>query len=81
MNASSKKTALVTGASSGIGQATAEALARAGFTVFGTSRKPPSIDMQRKLAQRDGRRLGDRCRRLPMHEEAIEQAVEVIKAG
>ena len=35
-----KKTALVTGASSGIGRASAEALARAGFTVFGTSRKP-----------------------------------------
>jgi NAD(P)-dependent dehydrogenase (short-subunit alcohol dehydrogenase family) len=31
--------ALVTGASSGIGRASAEALARAGFTVFGTSRK------------------------------------------
>jgi len=40
MNSSSKKTALVTGASSGIGRASAEALARAGFTVFGTSRKP-----------------------------------------
>lgn len=34
------KIALVTGASSGIGRATAEALARAGFTVFGTSRRP-----------------------------------------
>ena len=32
--------ALVTGASSGIGRASAEALAKAGFTVFGTSRKP-----------------------------------------
>jgi short-subunit dehydrogenase len=31
--------ALVTGASSGIGRASAEALARVGFTVFGTSRK------------------------------------------
>lgn len=40
MHAHSPKTALVTGASSGIGRATAEALARAGFTVFGTSRKP-----------------------------------------
>ncbi|KQT44176.1 short-chain dehydrogenase [Devosia sp. Leaf420] len=34
------KTAIVTGASSGIGRASAEALAKAGFTVFGTSRKP-----------------------------------------
>src|SRR5690349_7781860 len=34
----SAKTAIVTGASSGIGRVTAEALARAGFKVFGTSR-------------------------------------------
>lgn len=40
MPSNSQKTALVTGASSGIGRASAEALARAGFTVFGTSRKP-----------------------------------------
>lgn len=40
MSSHSPKTALVTGASSGIGRASAEALARAGFTVFGTSRKP-----------------------------------------
>src|SRR5581483_6706764 len=33
------QTAIVTGASSGIGHATAEALARKGFTVFGTSRR------------------------------------------
>lgn len=39
MNANSEKTAVVTGASSGIGHASAEALARAGFTVFGTSRR------------------------------------------
>lgn len=39
MNAHSGKTAIVTGASTGIGRASAEALARAGFTVFGTSRR------------------------------------------
>ena len=40
------KTAIVTGASSGIGRASAEALARAGFTVFGTSRKITSQSPQ-----------------------------------
>ena len=39
MNKQPGKTAIVTGASSGIGKATATALARAGFTVFGTSRR------------------------------------------
>ena len=39
MSAESGRTAIVTGASSGIGLASAEALARAGFTVFGASRK------------------------------------------
>src|SRR5579859_7178125 len=39
MDANSGKTAIVTGASTGIGRASAEALARAGFTVFGTSRR------------------------------------------
>jgi len=38
MSVLSGRTAIVTGASSGIGRATAEALARAGYTVFGTSR-------------------------------------------
>jgi NAD(P)-dependent dehydrogenase (short-subunit alcohol dehydrogenase family) len=37
---SPKPIALVTGASTGIGRASAEALAWAGFTVFGTSRRP-----------------------------------------
>ena len=39
MTTQSQKTAIVTGASSGIGRASAEALAKAGFTVFGTSRR------------------------------------------
>ena len=39
MTAHLGKTAIVTGASTGIGRASAEALARAGFTVFGTSRR------------------------------------------
>ena len=40
------QTILVTGASSGIGQATARLLAGRGFTVFGTARKPQSAQSQ-----------------------------------
>jgi NAD(P)-dependent dehydrogenase (short-subunit alcohol dehydrogenase family) len=39
MKSQRNKIALVTGASSGIGQATAELLAKAGYTVYGTSRR------------------------------------------
>ena len=39
MSKADRRVALVTGASSGIGRASAETLAKAGFTVFGTSRR------------------------------------------
>jgi len=39
MNSNDRRVALVTGAAAGIGKATAQALARAGYQVFGTSRR------------------------------------------
>ena len=40
------QTVLVTGASSGIGKATALLLQREGFTVFGTTRRPDAVGAQ-----------------------------------
>jgi short-subunit dehydrogenase len=39
-----RKTALITGASSGVGRATAHLLSQCGYTVFGTSRNPAAVD-------------------------------------
>lgn len=77
MSAYSGKTAVVTGASSGIGRARAEALARAGFTVFVTNAAPPSM-----RHQRNGRiiNIGSVSGRIPApysaHHAATKHALE-----
>ena len=66
MNMKNRRIALVTGASSGIGQATAELLAKAGHKVYGTSRRGGEADetllpVQRLASGADGAERGPRC--------------------
>lgn len=70
------KVVLVTGASSGIGRATAELLMNNGFRVYGTSRKPQDKDEVKKAAVGEGflRMLQmDVC-----NEESIEAALKIL---
>ncbi|MDD4933432.1 MAG: SDR family oxidoreductase [Methylacidiphilaceae bacterium] len=62
MKSLSRKTAIVTGASSGIGQATALALAREGANVVATARRFDRVeDLTRRIAQEGGNSLPLRC--------------------
>src|SRR5215210_1559490 len=73
--ATKAKTVLITGCSSGIGQATAEHLAKGGYDVYATARKPDSIDGLRAAG----------CRTLALDvtdEDSMRAAVaEVEQAG
>ena len=73
MNLSQGKVALVTGASSGIGKATAIALAEAGFTTYATARRPETLA--------DLTRLGCRPLQLDVTDEtSMKAAIQHIEA-
>jgi NAD(P)-dependent dehydrogenase (short-subunit alcohol dehydrogenase family) len=66
------KIALVTGASSGIGEATAERLAKAGYKVYGTSRRGAQVGKQA------GKRSFEMLRLDVTSDESVEAAVSEV---
>jgi len=67
------RVAMVTGASSGIGKATATALAAAGFTTYATARRPAALDALQAVG----------CRALPLDvtdEGSMAAAVRAVEA-
>ena len=74
MSAPTPRTALVTGATSGIGQATAKLLVERGHTVIGTSRNPSKIPAEDKLE-------GVRYRALDLRDmESVDGFVEALRS-
>ena len=65
----SQKTVLITGASSGIGYATAQTLVRAGYTVYASARKPESLKALERLG----------CRSLPLDVTLERSRLEAVR--
>ena len=74
------KVAIVTGASGGIGRATAVALAGRGFAVVLAARNVPRLEETAELCRQAGRQAGDRAVVVPT-DVAVESQVQALVAG